>query len=68
MNFMQVSEIFDDLTKFGITIKVKDHMLGSLRDCKNSSIVWTPYRPITTAEEFEEFLSNGPTDWIVYNS
>lgn len=68
MGFNKIAEIFDNLTNYGITIKVKDHNLGNVRDSKNNCVVWTPYRPIRTAEEFEEFLSNGPTDWIVYNS
>ena len=66
MSYSNVSEIFDDLTKFGITIKVKDHNLGNVKDSKGT--LWTAYRPIRTAEEFEEFLSNGLTEWIVYNS
>lgn len=66
MSYNKVAEIFDDLTNFGLTIKVKDHNLGNVKDSKGT--VWSAYRPIRTAEEFEEFLSNGPSDWIIYNS
>ena len=67
MCYSKISQIFDDLTNYGITIRTVDHKLGCQVNPK-TGVMWTPYRAITTVDEFEEFLSNGPSDWIIYNS
>ena len=66
MCYSKISQIFDDLTNYGITINIADHSLGSVEDSKG--VKWTTFKPVTTVEQFEEFLSNGPSHWIIYNS
>ena len=66
MAYDKISQIFDDLTNYGITINIADRSLGSVKDSKG--VTWTTFKPVTTVEQFEEFLSNGPSHWIIYNS
>lgn len=62
----KISQIFDDLTNYGITIHIVDRSLGDIKDSKG--VTWTTFKPVTSVDKFEEFLSNGPSDWIIYNS
>ena len=71
MCYSKISQIFDDLTNLGVTIKTIDYKLinklGYVVNPKTGEVS-IPYRSITTPEQFEEFLSNGPSDWCIYNS
>ena len=71
MAYSKISQIFDDLTNLGVTIKTVDYkLINKLGYVVNPETgeVSIPYRAITTVEQFEEFLSNGPSDWIIFNS